>query len=36
MQLVVLRAVMTEAMIEPMIWRMVFHVSLFFMVSNVC
>ena len=32
MQLVVLRAVMTEAMIEPMIWRMVFHVSLFFMV----
>ena len=30
---VVLRAVMTEAMMLPMIWRMVFHVS-FFMVSN--
>jgi len=36
MQLVVLRAVMTEAMMLPMIWRMVFHVSLlFFMVSDV-
>jgi hypothetical protein len=30
---VVLSAVMTEAMMLPMIWRMVFHVS-FFMVSN--
>ena len=30
---VVLRAVMTEAMMLLMIWRMVFHVS-FFMVSN--
>ena len=30
---VVLRAVMTEAMMLPMIWRMVFHVS-FFMVSD--
>jgi len=36
MQLVVLSAVMTEAMMLPMIWRMVFHVSLlFFMVSDV-
>ena len=35
MQLVVLRAVMTDAMMLPMIWRMVFHVSLFFMVSDV-
>lgn len=30
MQLVVLSAVMTEAMMLLMIWRMVFHVSLFF------
>ena len=30
MQLVVLSAVMTEAMMLPMIWRMVFQVSLFF------
>ena len=30
---VVLSAVMTEAMMLPMIWRMVFHVSCF-MVSN--
>ena len=30
---VVLSTVMTEAMMLPMIWRMVFHVS-FFMVSN--
>ena len=30
---VVLSAVMTEAMMLLMIWRMVFHVS-FFMVSN--
>ena len=35
MQLVVLSAVMMEAMMLPMIWRMVFHVSLFFMVSDV-
>jgi len=34
MQLVVLSAVMTDAMMLPMIWRMVFHVSLFFMVSD--
>ena len=34
MQLVVLRAVMTEAMMLPMIWRMVFHVSLFFMINK--
>ena len=33
MQLVVLSAVMTDAMMLPIIWRMVFHVSLlFFMV----
>ena len=32
---VVLSAVMTEAMMLPMIWRMVFHVSLFFMISDV-
>ena len=36
MQLVVLSAVMTEAMMLPMIWRIVFHVSLlFFMVLDV-
>jgi len=36
MQLVVLSAVMTDAMMLPMICRMVFHVSLlFFMVSDV-
>ena len=35
MQLVVLSAVMTEAMMLPIIWRMVFHVFLlFFMVIN--
>jgi len=33
MQLVVLSAVMMEAMIEPMIWRMVFHVSLLFFMA---
>jgi len=32
MQLVVLRAVMMEAMMLPIIWRMAFHVSLFFIV----
>ena len=36
MQLVVLSAVMTEAMMLAMIWRMTYHVSLlFFMVLDV-
>ena len=33
MQLVALRAVMTEAMMLPMIWRMVFHVSFFMLIQ---